>query len=58
MAAAMEALEIEQRQLVVFHAWLLCTCRKWFDWEQIDVPPSAGCPVHGHVIMTRDGRAL
>jgi hypothetical protein len=51
-------LDREQRRTVLAHAWLLCTCRKWFDRADPAAPPQAGCIVHANIMITRDGEIL
>jgi hypothetical protein len=55
---AMEAAEIANRELVLSHAWLVCSCRKWYDRENPDVPPQSNCSVHGTMMITRSGRVI
>jgi hypothetical protein len=52
------ALERDMRRSTVAHAWLLCTCRKWFDWRSPDKPPQAECIVHGGLMISPDGEVL
>jgi hypothetical protein len=54
----MEAAEIANRQLLLDMAWLVCSCRKWYDRAEPDVPPQSGCTVHGNVMVTRSGLVL
>jgi hypothetical protein len=50
--------QLDARRQVLDYAWLLCSCRPWFSWEQRDVPPQAGCVVHGSVMVTLEGDVL
>ena len=50
--------ELAQRRVVTAHAWLFCTCRRWFDRARPDVPPQAGCQVHGSALVSPDGREV
>jgi hypothetical protein len=50
--------QLDARRQVLAYAWLLCSCRPWFDAAQRDVPPQAGCIVHGSVMVTLEGDIL
>lgn len=50
--------EQDMRRQVIAHAWLLCSCRKWYDRAQPDKPPQADCLVHGNMIITPSGEVL
>jgi hypothetical protein len=50
-------LEVEQRLIVLSHAWLFCTCRPWPEPGNV-TPPQTGCIVHGTVMVTLDGRVF
>jgi hypothetical protein len=58
MLDQMEAAEIANRERLLAFAWLTCTCRKWFSWDEIGVPPQSECAVHGNIMITRSGRVL
>lgn len=49
--------EVTQRQNMLAFAAIICRCRPWFSWDE-QAPAAAGCPVHGNIMVTLDGRVL
>lgn len=51
-------LQEQHRVSLVEWAAVMCACRPWFDWNAGREPAAAGCPVHGSVVVTPDGRVI
>jgi len=52
-------LGVAEREMIVTHTWLFCTCRPTWERMTMDSPPGhATCPVHHGFMITWDGRVL
>jgi hypothetical protein len=52
-----EQQEITNRARMIRFAGIMCSCPVYFSWSDGD-SPYQGCPVHGQVLITHDGRIM
>jgi hypothetical protein len=47
-------MEVAARRRLLRFAAIMCCCRMYYDRED-NMPPQAGCPVHGAMMIPADG---